>query len=236
MNLELKKKLDIACEYYEYDFKEYVSKITENRIAIANFKAAFRNRHRPQSPKEQMTEQSVKDILLCFFLWPIGLINMRKNKANKDERELQANQRFVEEMKSYEEFCEEVTRSIKHAFSNIESIEKARKEYKKANAESYSFLPAPYQNRWSVSALRDYVSAGRADTLKEAINLMHADIERERDRELQKERFEKDLAERQRFHKETLASLEEIKRKQDEAATQRQQMQRIMSEAYYSRR
>ena len=233
MNITLKRELDVAYEYFEYEQAQFISKIEENQNAIKNFKAAFNRRHPPQTPKAEMAGRAASDIVMCLLLWPVGLMNLRKNKKNKEQLELQANQRFVEEMKAYEEFCEEVTRNIRHALTNIEVLEEKHREYENANKTCLNFLPHAYRSHWWVGEIRCYVTNGRADTLKEAVNMIHEDLKWQEEQEAKIAMFEKDLADRQRIHSETLASLNEIKKKQDEAANQRQRLQRTISDIYY---
>jgi len=220
MNTALRGQLAKAYQYYQYEQQHFFAKIDEHRETINNCKILFSREPQPKPPAQQLKEQNTKDNLLCLFLWPVGLKNKMDHKKNSAEIERQANERYVAEMQNYIAFCDVIISKIKEANGHIQVLEARRKEFAKANAELYNFLPYRYQSLWYVSMLYEYVNNGRADSLKEAINLMHEDIEREHDRQLQKANFEKLMAQRQRHHEETMASIDEVKRKQDETTNE----------------
>lgn len=236
MNLALKAQMETAYAYYKYEDLHFYSKIRENVDAINHFKRTFKQRKVPKAPERQMEEQHIKDILLCLFLWPVGLANLRKHKKNRLELERQANERFVAEMKAYEEFCDEIIHNIKCANAIIEQVEAQRLEFEKANSSKISFLYPNYRSLWHVEMLMGYICSGRADTQKEAINMMHEDLQRMEDRRIQREMFEESMAARERQHRETLASLDKIKESQYEASRQRNQMQQTLSQINYELR
>lgn len=232
MNPVLRGQLGKALQYYQYEQQNYYTKIDEHRETINNCKILYSREPLPKPPAQQLKEQNTKDNLLCLFLWPVGLKNKMDHKKNSAQLELQANERFVSEMQRYEAFCDALIRKIKEAQGKIQVLETQRQEFAKANAALYNFLPYRYQSLWYVSMLFEYVNDGRADNLKEAINLMHEDLERERDRQERRNYFENLMAARQKQHEETLASLDEIKKNQHEAAQQRRDMQATLSGIY----
>ena len=233
MNLTLKKQLQTAYEFYNYQEEHYYVPIRKNRDIVNECKNAFKNRQFPSSPAARMEGQKIADILLLLFLWPVGIINMRKHKKEKAQLEIKANVRYAEEMLLYEKFCSEIKEKMQNAFSEIKRLEAERKAFEQANDSCVAFLPSCYRSLWDVGDLLSYVSAGRADSIKEAANLMIADRQRREDIERENWYFERSMKQREKFHNETLGELREIQRKQDEAAEQRRRMNNSVSSIYH---
>ncbi len=232
MNLTLKKQLQTAYEFYRYQEEHYYVPIRKNRDIVSQCKYAFKNRQFPKSPVSQMEDQNVKDILLLLFLWPVGIVNMYKHKKEKAQLEVKANVQYAEEMFLYEKFCCEMKENIHKALSAINRLETERKVFEQTNGNCVAFLPSCYHNLWDVRDLLSYVSAGRADSIKEAANLMIADRQREEDIERENWYFERSMEQREKFHNETMGELREIQRKQDAAAEQRRDLQRTVSDIH----
>lgn len=233
MNLTLEKQLQNAYEFFNYQEEHYYVPIRKNRDIVNQCKQAFASRRLPASPVSRIEEQNIKDILLLLFLWPVGIVNMRKHKKEKAQLEVKANVQYAEEMFLYEKFCGEMKENIQKALSEITRLETERKAFEQANDNCVAFLPSCYHSLWDVKDLLSYVSAGRADSIKEAANLMIADRQREEDIEREKWYFERSMQQRERFHNETMGELREIQKKQDEAAEQRRKLQRTVSDIHY---
>ena len=229
MNLTLKKQLQTAYEFYNYQEEHYYVPIIKNRDIVNQCTYAFENRQSPRSPVSRMEEQNIKDILLLLFLWPVGIVNMYKHKKEKAQLEVKANVQYAEEMLLYEKFCSEMNENIQKALSEINRLETERKAFEQANNNCVAFLPSCYHSLFNVRDLLSYVSAGRADSIKEAANLMIADRQREEDIERENWYFERSMEQREKFHNETMEELRKIQRKQDEAAEQRRNLQSTVS-------
>lgn len=232
MNLTLKKQLQDAYKFFEYQEEHYYVPIRENRDTVSQCKYEFKNKPFPKSPVTRMEEQNIKDILLLLFLWPVGIVNMRKHKKEKAQLEMKANVQYAEEMFLYEKFCNEMKENIQKALFEINRLETERKAFAQANNNCVAFLPSCYHSLWDVRDLLSYVSAGRADNIKEAANLMIADRQREEDIERENWYFERSMEQREKFHNETIVELREIQKKQDEAAVQRRNLQRTVSDIH----
>lgn len=216
MNYALIKQINDAHKYYQLEETHFLSKIREQVDAIHGFRDAFYRKRPPKAPATQIEEQNIKDILLCLFVWPIGLAQKRKHKKNKLEIERQLNEKFVAEMRAYDEFCEEILRYIKHANSLILQIDKKREEFERTYGSVVSFLPPAYRSFGYVKRLGEYIRNGRADNLKEAINLMIADMQREEDQENQKIMFESQQELMRKHHKEHMEIQNKILESQEE--------------------
>lgn len=68
-------------------------------------------------------------------------------------------------------------KDIKKKEQNINELKQKHSEV--ASDSSLSWLPAKYRDSFCISKIADYINVGRADTLKEAINMLEQEIKQE---------------------------------------------------------
>ena len=230
MNTLLEKQLKTAHKIFSYKNEHYDIPIQENKKIIYQCKSAYSNRRLPKPPAERIEEQKISDILLLLFLWPVGLANMRKHKKEQAELEIKANVRYVEEMILYEQFGNEMHENIQKALHKIKCLESERDAFKQANAAYLSFLNPHYHSLGWVEDILYYVSSGRADSEKEAVNSIIADRQRELEQEEERLRFEEDMEQRKKFHEESMAAARNIQKSLDEFKQDRIRWQQRLSQ------
>ena len=213
MNIELNNRLVKAIEFLHEDERKYVSQIDKYNSQIAKIKkrneghqSAMVQFPHPMTPAQVEKKQLTSMILLLLFVWPVGIPYAIYFACTKNKREKKNNNKYVAEMKEYENKQQHIKTIINQGNKEIEEIKMLisqvitqRKAYYQTYGACVQGIPERYCTVKDVEAIYFYVHSGISLTLSDAINHHAQDIQELI--ELRQRIEEKEEAERREEHR-----------------------------------
>lgn len=225
MNVQLNNQLVKAVNFFQEDEKEYVSQINYHNNEIIRNQNSLRFIKHPEPPTKEMEMKQMTMILLLLFVWPVGIIYAIYYAKNKTILEKEANDKYNEELKAYEDRIKKITETIEEEKKLLSECQTKRQLFYKTKGECILFLPKPYRNLKAAKWIYDYIHGEYVFTLNDAIARYLEDMKELREMGERAEERENE----ERRHKEMKKAVDNAAYYQQKTA---EELQRIREERY----